>query len=89
MKKAIIYTLLAMAAYTAVFRTELDKGVCLNNEQDGMIYNSDPEYNYISYRSTDARPGDKVITVLILNPLNTAPDDYIYRNDWIIERRTT
>ena len=86
MKKAIIILLLTFTAYTAIFRTEYDKGVCLNAEQDGMIYNADPYYNYISYRSTNAQTGDKVFTVLILNPLNTYCDDYIYRHDWIYER---
>lgn len=84
MKKAIITAILAITAYTAVFRTECEKGLCLNEQGDGMIYNADPNYNYISYRSTNAQTGDKVFTVLVLNPLNTAPDDYIYRRDWIL-----
>jgi len=86
MKKTIIVILLTFIAYTAIFRTEYDKGICLNEEQDGMLYNGEPYYNYISYRSTNAQAGDKVFTVLILNPLNTYCDDYIYRHDWIIER---
>lgn len=89
MKKTIITILLAFIAYTAVFRTEYDNGICLNNEQDGMVYNCDPNYNYISYRSTDAQPGDKVFTILILNPLNNYCDDYIYRQDWIYEKGET
>lgn len=87
MKKTIIVLLLAFTAYTAAFRTEIDRGICLNNEQDGKLYNGEPYYNYISYRCTDAEPGDKVITLFILNPLNTYCDDYIYRHDWIYERR--
>jgi hypothetical protein len=83
MKKAIIAILLTLTAYTAIFRTEYDKGICLNEEQDGKLDNGEPYYNYISYRRTDARPGDKVFTILILNPLNTYCDDYIYRQDWI------
>jgi len=86
MRKAIITILLAFIAYTAAFRTELDKGVCLNNQGDGKLYNGEPYYNYISYASTDAKAGDKVLTVFILNPLNNYCDDYIYRHDWIIER---
>lgn len=86
MKKAIVTILLAITAYTAIFRTEYDRGLCLNAEQDGMVYNCDPNYNYISYRSTNAKAGDKVFTVLVLNPLNTAPDDYIYRHDWIYRK---
>jgi hypothetical protein len=60
-------------------------GACLNNEGDGMVYNADPEYNYISYRSTEAVAGDKVFTILVLNPFNNYCDDFIYRHDWIIE----
>ena len=81
-----ILAILAMA-YTIVFRMELDKGICLNEAQDGWIDNGDPYYNYISYRCTDAEPGDKVISLFILNPLNNYCDDYIYRADWIYERR--
>ena len=88
MKKTIIVILLAFIAYTAIFRTEYEKGICLNEEQDGKLDNGEPYYNYISYKSTDAKPGDKVFTVLILNPLNTYCDDYIYRHDWIYERGT-
>lgn len=90
MKKRLLVALgiftLALVSYTAIFRTEYDTGVCLNEEQDGMVYNADPYYNYISYRSTNAQKGDKVFTVLVLNPFNTYCDDYIYRRDWIIER---
>ena len=87
-KKIIGAILIGFIAYTAIFRTEYDTGVCLNEEQDGRLYNGEPYYNYISYRSTNAHTGDKVFTVLILNPLNTYCDDYIYRHDWIIERGT-
>lgn len=84
--KPAIIALLAVIAYTAIFRTEIDKGTCLNKEQDGALDYADPNYNYISYRCTDAKPGDRVFTILILNPLNTYCDDYIYRHDWIIGR---
>lgn len=86
MKKTIIYILFAIIAYTAVFRTEYNKGICLNEDQDGWLDNGESYYNYISYRCTNARPGDKVFTILVLNPLNTYCDDYIYRHDWIIGR---
>lgn len=90
MKKKILVALgiftLALVSYTATFRTEYDLGVCLNDEQDGMVYNADPYYNYISYRSTDAQEGDEVFTVLVLNPFNTYCDDFIYRRDWIYRK---
>lgn len=81
MKKAIILTLLTFTAYTAIFRTEVHKGVCLNDQGDGKLYNGEPYYNYISYARTDAKKGDEVITVCILNPLNTYCDDIIVRYD--------
>ena len=72
----------------AALNTEIDYGTCINAQGDGYIYNADPEYNYISYRRTEAQAGDKILTVFFLNPLNLAPDDYIYRNDHIIRRAT-
>ena len=86
MKKAIIAILLAFIAYTAIFRTEYDKGICLNAQGDGKLYNGEPYYNYISYARTNAQPNDEVITVCILNPTNTYCDDIIYRHDWVIGR---
>ena len=86
MKRALIITLGILAITWAGVNTEIDYGVCLNDTGDGQVYNADPEYNYISYRNTEAVTGDNVITVLFLNPFNMAPDDYIYRNDWIIGR---
>ena len=69
-----------------LLNTELDFGVCLNNQGDGKIYNADAYYNYISYRSTEAQEGDKVLTLFFKNPTNLECDDYIYRHDWIITR---
>ena len=83
MKKTIIGLLLIFTAYTAVFRAEYAKGVCLNEERDGYVINAAPGYEYISYNSTNAEPGDTVYTLLILNPFTTYFDDYIYRHDWI------
>ena len=68
-----------------LLNTELDYGVCLNSQGDGKIYNADAEYNYISYRSTQAKAGNKVLTVFFKNPTNMEPDDYIYRHDIIIK----
>lgn len=84
--KAVTILALVAIAYTAIFRTEYDKGVCLNEQGDGKLYNGEPVYNYISYASTDAKPGDEVFTVCILNPTNTYCDDIIYRHDWILTR---
>lgn len=80
--------LIALGIITlTVVNTEIDFGACLNSQGDGMLYNGEPYYNYISYASTGAQAGDKVLTVFFKNPTNLAPDDYIYRHDWIIERR--
>lgn len=75
-----IVILLAVVA----LNTELDFGVCLNDQGDGMVINANPQYDYISYRYTEAQTGDRVFTIFFLNPANLEPDDYIYRNDWII-----
>ena len=84
MKRTIIVILLAFIAYTAIFRTEIMTGVCLNEQGDGRLNNGEPYYNYISYARTDAKPGDKVLTIDILNPFNTYFDDIIYRADFIL-----
>lgn len=73
-------------AVLILLNTELDYGVCLNSQGDGKLYNGEPYYNYICYASTDAQAGDKVLTVFFKNPTNLAPDDYIYRHDFIITR---
>lgn len=86
MKKLLIAALIGLAVTWAGVNTEIDFGQCLNDSGDGRVYNADPEYNYISYRKTEAVTGDNVITLFFLNPLNMAPDDYIYRHDWIVRR---
>lgn len=78
-----IFTI-ALVSYTALFRTEYEIGYCLNEQGDGWLDNGEPYYNYISYRSTDAHTGDKVYTMLVLNPFNNYCDDIIYRHDWIV-----
>lgn len=80
-KKIIGAILIGFIAYTAIFRTEIDKGICLNEQGDGKLYNGEPYYNYISYRQTDATPGQEVITICILNPTNRYIDDIIFRYD--------
>ena len=83
MKKALIGAL-GIFTFLCVKNIEVCYGVCTSYQGDGMVYNADPDYNYISYRRTEAKPTDEVITVLILNPTNFAPDDYIYRKDWVL-----
>lgn len=82
MKKIIICALLLWLGV----RTEINFGTCLNEDGDGRVYNAPPGYDYISYRDTDVVEFDKVLTVLILNPLNTSCDDYIYRHDFVVRR---
>lgn len=82
MRKTII--IIGLLLYIAACKVEIMTGTCLNTQGDGRINTTDPYYNYISYASTDARPGDKVLTVDILNPLNNYPDDIIYRTDFIM-----
>lgn len=84
--KAGYIAIIAAVIVIAALNTEIDFGICTNSQGDGIVYNADPEYNYISYRSTQAQAGDKVLSVFFLNPTNLAPDDYIYRADWICRR---
>lgn len=77
---------LAIIIITSVLalNTELDLGVCVNDNGDGKIYNADLYYNYINYSCIGAKEGDKVLTVLFLNPTNLYCDDYIYRKDFVV-----
>lgn len=73
------------------FRTEIDFGRVIDNEKNGILYNGESYYNYISYSSVDkAKENDIIMTVCILNPLNKANDDVVWRGDIILldnERR--
>ena len=80
MKKLIFIGILA---YLLAFRTTYDYGICLNENGDGMLYNGEPYYNYISYSGTKAKVNDEVITICILNPLTTYTDDIVARFDFI------
>ena len=84
--KTIRRIYIIITAALILINTELDFGVCLNNQGDGKLYNGDPYYNYICYASTEAQAGDKVFTVFFKNPTNLACDDYIYRHDIILTR---
>lgn len=79
--KTAIYVLAAFAVFCIVLRSDIDKGVCLDDEGNGQIY-TDSEYNYINYKYTDAQKGDELITYELLNPLNNACDDIVLRIDY-------
>ena len=96
MKSAIIYLLLTLNTITyqpdeltneiLTSRTadtliiEQCEGVALN-DIDGVITNTSTNYNYISYRDVDAKPGEAVTTYCIYNPYTQYEDDILYRID--------
>lgn len=83
MKKAkIILVAVLIMVFRLIARSEIDKGICLNDNGDGKLYNGEPYYNYISYKYTDANPGDELITYDLLNPFNNECDDYLFRIDY-------
>ncbi len=65
-------------------RTEIDLGLCLNNDGDGKLYNGEPFYNYIHYPEK-VNAGDLVLTVDLLNPLNNYCDDIVFRTDFVVK----
>lgn len=84
MKKAIIITLLTILAGSSAWvahRTEADFGRVLNNQGDGKLYNGEDFYNYIRYDEDRFHQDDIILTVDLLNPLNTYEDDIIWRYD--------
>jgi hypothetical protein len=61
-------------------------GVCVNENKDGKILNSNN--GYISYkRVKGVKTGDTILTVCIYNPGSHYTDDIIDRIDYIIDRK--
>lgn len=62
----------------------VDYGICLDDSGNGMLYDYDSDYNYISYSNVeDAKAGDKIYTFCVLNPDTNDYDDIILRIDVI------
>ena len=78
--------IIILALVWLFIRSDLSVGICLDAEQNGLLYNGEPYYNYISYSETDATEGDLVVTYTLLNPLNDYCDDIVVRTDWIIKK---
>lgn len=62
-------------------------GKKINNAGDGDVLNDNGENCYITYAGwiDNAEVGDTILTYCIYNPENNAPDDIIYRADYIIK----
>lgn len=77
----IIAALIILALIRLINRSEIDKGICLDDDGNGRIC-TESEYNYISYKYTDAKPGNELITYDLLNPFNNYCDDIVIRIDY-------
>ena len=66
-----------------VLYIEIINGKVINNKKDGRV-ETRSSFNYISYRGTKFRKGDRVRTYCVYNPFCNAEDDIQYRFD---ERR--
>lgn len=83
MKKHIwVLGLIFLAIGRLISRSEIDKGICLDDDGNGQLFNGEPYYNYISYEYTDAKPGNELITYDLLNPFNNYCDDIVIRIDY-------
>lgn len=74
------------------YRIEVLTGIVINENLDGkLIYDTEyeivPGYDYISYYGVEAKPGDLIQTVLILNGYNDEPDDILVRLDYVIDTK--
>lgn len=58
-------------------------GFCLDYQGNGVVFNGDSYYNYISYRGI-ATKGDLVVTWLVYDWRNNYVDDIYYRYDYIV-----
>lgn len=81
MKRIIITALMIFTAFWTIYRTDIDFGRVLNEAGDGKLYNGESYYNYIAYPE-EYHTNDIIMTVCLLNPLNTYCDDIIYRTDF-------
>ena len=57
---------------------EILHGVVVDEARNGMLYNGDPIYNYISYKGLPVNVGDEITTLNIIR----TEDDIIYRADF-------
>lgn len=89
MIKKILFATLTLATVWIITRLDVNFGSCLDTDGNGKVYNGETIYNYISYKDTNARPGDVVLTVEFLNPFNTYNDDIIKRLDFIVSHNVT
>lgn len=83
--KRLLYITLSLVTIWTLSRCEIVLGQCQDSDQNGRIF-TNSEYNYISYRDTDAKPGDIVITFDLLNPFNNYCDDIVFRADKVIRK---
>lgn len=62
----------------------VDQGICLDEFGNGMLYEYDSDFNYISYsRVKNAKAGDLIYTFCIMDPNSNYIDDIIVRIDII------
>ena len=61
----------------------VEYGECLDAEGNGIAFGQPEGFDYVSYSSTDAQPGDIVTTYYILNPDTNFCDDILHRFDVI------
>ena len=63
-------------------------GICMDEEGNGRVLNTDSEYDYIAYNgfscTASVEIGDIVDTYLIYDPACQAPDCIIERRDFIV-----
>lgn len=64
-----------------ILYVELIIGKQIDKKGNGKILNTDPNYNYISYRKEPFNKGDIVRTYCIFNPYTTWEDDISERFD--------
>lgn len=63
-KKFLIATSLALVLFAST-RVEVNKGLCMDDFQNGAILEAEDGHNYISYKGTEAKAGDWVTTICI------------------------
>ena len=77
----LTYNQLISRKKSNILYVELIIGKQIDKKGNGRILNTDPNYNYISYRKEPFNKGDKIRTYCIYNPYTDWEDDISERFD--------
>lgn len=60
-------------------------GICVDDDKNGQVINTETDFDYISYKGLDILAGDIVVTYCLYNPDTKYENDIIWREDYVID----